>query len=229
VGVVIAASLYFGPSQLNSIFTSFDYDSFTAQLQAAGFTNILSAWSNTGATLMMQGGSDQCGGSGVGVKVPFTYFNVPLNNPVGIYAQLADFTYQDVVTSTAANGQAYIADHTTSPYQGQTGMEHEFNTTDSDGPRSDALYAYEGWMNSVTTRATLTALHVWGCGPTQVHVEQLMQVGSGDLLYKLAHGYEGYYLGQQRLVTETQPSSDGPSAKGFFFDQQVWQNVLAPV
>ncbi|HZU00355.1 MAG TPA: hypothetical protein VFA10_11865, partial [Ktedonobacteraceae bacterium] len=70
VGIVIAASQYFGASQLNNVFTSFDYTSFTKQLQAAGFTNILTAWAGSGAILMTSGGKDNCGGSGVGAKVP---------------------------------------------------------------------------------------------------------------------------------------------------------------
>ncbi len=228
VGIVIAASQYFGASQLNNVFTSFDYTSFTKQLQAAGFTNILTAWAGSGAILMTSGGKDNCGGSGVGAKVPFVYQGVALNDPVGIYSKLALFTYQDTVTSSGANGQAYIVGHKTSPCQGMQGMEHEFNSSDSGGPRSDALYAFEGWMNSLSTRTTMTALGIWGSGSLQQKLATLMQVGSADLLYKLSVGYEGYYLGQTRLVNQTTPASDGPSSKGFFFDQQVWNNVLSP-
>ena len=228
LNVLIAASQYFGASTLNSFFTSFDYTTFTAQLKSAGFTNILTAWSGD-ETLLMSGGSDNCSGSGKGVREAFTYSSVPLSNPAGIFNKLAVYTYQGAVTSTGAGGKAYIADNTTSPYQGQTGMEEEFATTDSDGARSDALYAFEGWMNSITSRTTMTVLGNWGCGTTQTNDIKLEAVGSGDLLYKLAHGYEGYYLGQNRLVNETTPTSDGPSAKGFYFDQQIWTLVLSKV
>lgn len=226
--VLIATSLYFGSSTLNSFFTSFDYTTFTAQLKSAGFTNILTAWSGD-ETLLMSGGSDNCGGSGKGVREAFTYNSIPLNKPNGIFDQLATYTYQGAVTSTGASGKAYIADKTTSPYQGQTGMEEEFATTDSDGARSDALYAFEGWMNSITSRTTMTVLGDWGCGTKQTNDIKLEAVGSGDLLYKLAHGYEGYYLGQNRLVNETTPTSDGPSVKGFYYDQQAWTLVLSKV
>lgn len=228
LNIEIAASLYFGPAALNSFFASFDYTSFTQQLQSAGFTNILTAWTGD-QTLLMSGGADNCSGSGAGVREAFTYNSVPLTNPAGIFDQLATFTYQDTVTSTGAGGSAYIADQTTSPYQGQQGMEHEFNSTDSGGARSDALYAYEGWMNSISSRTTITLLGAWGCGSTQTTDIHLEAVGSGDLLYKLQHGYEGYYLGSSRLVNETTPSSDGPSSKGFFFDQQIWTVVLSQV
>ncbi|GHO56510.1 cellulose binding domain-containing protein [Ktedonobacter robiniae] len=228
LNIMIAASLYFGPSTLNTFFTSFDYTSFNQQLQSAGFTNIQAAWANA-QTLFMSGGSDNCSGTGSGVRTAFTYNNIPLSNPAGIFDQLAIFTYQDTVTSTGAGGNAYIADNTTSPYQGQQGMEHEFNSTDSGGARSDALYAYEGWMNSISSRTDITLLNAWGCGTTQTQDIRLESVGSGDLLYKLQHGYEGYYLAQSRLVNKTTPSSDGPSAKGFYFDQQVWNVVLSKV
>jgi hypothetical protein len=154
---------------------------------------------------------------------------VGLSNLPGIFHALATFTYQDTVTSTNCSGSAFINDNTTSPYQGQKGMEHEFNSTDGSGCRSDALYAFEGWMNSILSRTTLTVLGNWGCGATQTTDIQLEAVGSGDLLYKLQHGYEGHELGTARLVTETLPSSDGPSVKGFFFDQQVWSVVLSQV
>ncbi len=175
----------------------------------------------------MSGGSDGCGGSGSGVRIAFVYGGVSLSNPVGVFGQLATYTYQDTVTSTGAGGLAFINDHTTSPYQGQQGMEHEFNSTDSGGARSDALYAYEGWMNSISSRTTLTLLGSWGCGTQQTQIRQLMAVGSGDLLYKLQHGYESYSLGAQRLVTETQPSGTDPTTKGFLWDQQVWLVVLS--
>lgn len=228
LNVEIAASLYFGASALNNFFTSFDYTSFTQQLQSAGFTNILTAWSGD-QTLLMSGGSDSCGGTGKGVRQPFTYNAIPLSNPAGLFDQLVIFTYQDTVTSTACSGSAYIADNTTSPYQGQAGMEHEFNSSDSSGCRSDALYAYEGWMNSISSRTDITLLGAWGCGTTQTHDIQLEAVGSGDLLYKLHHGYQGAYLGTSRLVNETTPAGDGPSSKGFYFDQQIWTVVLSQV
>jgi len=235
LGLMIAASQYFGAAQLNTILTSFDYTSFTQALHAAGFTNILATWAESGATLMMQGGNDTCGGNGVGVRVPFVYQGVSLSDPVGIFAKLANFTYNETVVSrvdvynnkNVHVGQAGIADGTTSPYEGQSGMEREFDSSDSGGTRSDALYAYEGWMNSVTTRTTLTVLDQWGCGATQQQVEQEMGVGSGDLIYKLQHGYNSYSGGKFRLVNETTPASDGPAAKGYFFDEQMWQNILA--
>jgi hypothetical protein len=226
VNVVIAASQYFGAIALNALFTSFNFTIFTRQLQAAGFTNILTAW-NGDANILMNGSGAPCDGTGKGVRIPFTYMNVGLTNLPGIFNALATFTYQDTVTSTGCNGSAYINDHTTSPYQGQRGMEHEFNSTDGKGCRSDALYAFEGWMNSITSRTTMTILGNWGCGAMQTADMQLETVGSNDLIYKLQHGYEGHELGTARLVTETLPASDGPSTKGFFFDQQVWDAVLS--
>lgn len=228
VGIMIAASQYFGATTLNSFFTSFNYSNFTKMLKADGFTNILAAWSGSGATLITSGGKDKCGGSGVGVKLPFVYQGTTLSNPVTIFSKLALFTYGDTVTSSGAGGQAFIVGHKTSPCQGLSGMEHEFNSSDSGGARSDALYSFEGWMNSLSTRTTLTALGNWGTGSVQQQITALMNVGTADLLYKLSVGYEGFFLGQTRLVNQTTPTSDGPSSKGFFFDQQVWNTVLSP-
>lgn len=227
VNVMLAASQFFGgATNLNNFLTSFNFTSFTGQLQSAGLTNIMTAWQGR-STLFMSGGSDECGGSGQGVRVASVYQSVSLSNPAGIFDKLAVFTYQDTVISV--NGPAHIADNTTSPYQGKSGMEHEFNSSDSGGLRSDALYAYEGWMNSISSRTTLTLLGNWGSGSTQTHDMQLQCVGSGDLLYKLQHGYDSFSLGASRLVTETQPAGTDPTTKGFLWEQQVWLVVLAPM
>ncbi|MFB7740308.1 hypothetical protein ACFC08_39640 [Streptomyces sp. NPDC056112] len=228
VGVAIAADLYFGPDQLNKVFADFSYDAYVRRLTDAGFTSILATWEKTGKDAMENGAADCCGGNGVGVRKPFVYQDVPLNDPVGIFEKLADFTYDHQVSSSVGNGKAYIADGTTSPYEGQSGMLHEFDSSDSKGLRSDALYSYEGWMNSVTTRATMTVLGAWGQGPSQTAaVEALMRVGSGDLIYKMEHGYQGYANGAPQFVSETAPASNGPSIKGWFFDKAVWQTLLA--
>ncbi|MYV45433.1 hypothetical protein [Streptomyces sp. SID2888] len=227
VGVAVAADLYFGPEKLNKIFTGFSYDAYVRELTGAGFTSILATWEKTGKNAMENGAPDCCGGKGAGVRQPFVYQGVPLDDPVGIFEKLAAFTYDQKVSSSVGNGTAYIADGTTSPYQGRDGMLHEFDSSDSKGLRSDALYSYEGWMNSVTTRATMTVLGAWGQGPTRSAVEDLMEVGSGDLIYKMEHGYQGYANGAPQFVGETAPASNGPSVKGWFFDKAVWQTLLA--
>jgi hypothetical protein len=236
VGVEIAAIQYFGAARWDQMLSSFSYDAMTAKLQADGFTNITGSWARAGKALMETGGHDTVGGSGAGVRMPFVYMGHHSSDLIGIYGALATFTWGQPVTSTVSGAShgvpvtAHIDDNTTSPFEGQKGMEQEFNSTDSTGLRSDALYAYEGFMNSLTTRTTMFALGDWGCGATQTSIMNLESVGVGDLLYKLQHGYAGVSTRGKRalsLVNETTPASDGPTAKGYEFDKDNWLNYTS--
>ena len=93
----------------------------------------------------------------------------------------------------APDGTAQIIDATQSPVEGELGMGYELNSNDSAGIRSDALYSFEGWLNNLTTRASLQALGVWDRRRMRL-VERRMAVGVRDLLYKLEHGYHGRAL-----------------------------------
>lgn len=219
--VVIATSLYFGSKELNTIYTSFQYDEYMKQLKQYGFTNITSTWEKTGKELMENGGQDTFGGSGKGVKQPFTYQQVPLDQLFGIFEKLALFTYDQVVTDSGADGKAYILSQKSSPYKGKKGMMREFNSKDSGGPRSDALYCYESWMNQIPTRTNLQLLGHWGDGSAQKNVEELMDIGSKDLIFKLEQGYHSYSLGTEKDVTVKEASD-----RGYDFDKEIWDRYI---
>jgi hypothetical protein len=228
VGVEIAAIQYFGADNWDQMLSSFDYDAFTARLQSDGFTNIAGSWAHAGKALMETGGHDKHGGAGAGVKMPFVYFGHHGSDLIAIYDALAKFTWSETVTSAVS--PARIHDGSSSPFEGQTGMEREFNSRDGTGLRSDALYAYEGFMNSLTTRTSMFALGAWGCGQTQAALVQRESVGIGDLLYKLEHGYDGLSTRTKQvieLVNETTPESDGPHSKGYQFDKDNWLNYTS--
>ncbi len=210
VGVEIAAIQYFGAASWDQMLTSFSYDAFIARLRSDGFTNIAGSWERAGGSLIENGGRDKHKGSGAGVKIPFVYFGHHSSDLIGIYDALATFTWSETVTSRVSG--AHIHDGTASPFEGQMGMEREFDSRDGRGLRSDALYAYEGFMNSLTTRTSLFVLGAWGCGQAQSSIVNLESVGMGDLVYKLQHGYDGVSTrtGQAvELVNESTPASDG--------------------
>ncbi|MBO0838128.1 MAG: hypothetical protein J2P28_21795, partial [Actinobacteria bacterium] len=224
VGVEIAVIQYFGATAWDRMLSGFSYDTFTARLKGDGFTNIIGSWANAGKA-MLEGA----------VRMPFVYMGHHSSDLIGIYDALATYTWSLPVSSSVTGTihgnhvTAQIADSTTSPYQGEMGMEREFDSTDSSGLRSDALYAYEGFMNSLTTRTTMFALGDWGCGTTQTGIVKLESVGVGDLLYKLQHGYDSVSTRVKRasLVNQDTPASDGPSAKGYQFDQDNWLNYTS--
>jgi hypothetical protein len=208
--------------------TTFSYDDFVGKLQSDGFTNIAGSWARAGKNLIENGGRDKHGGSGAGVKVPFVYAGHHSSDLVGAYDALATYTWSETVTSAVA--QAHVHDNSASPVNGQMGMEREFNSRDGSGLRSDALYAYEGFMNSLTTRTSMFVLGNWGCGKTQTGIVQLEAVGVADLLYKLQHGYDSVSTRTNQtveLVDENTPASDGPHAKGYQFDKDNWLNYTS--
>jgi len=215
-------------------------------------------------------------GHGAGVKLPFKYLGIELTGDnAAPNAVMTLFTYESIgqdppteppdpdnllsssqpkpmyywaVASrkAAPDGVAQIIDATQSPVEGELGMGYEFNSDDSAGTRSDALYTFEGWLNNVITRTTLQALGVWD--HRQMHLVDLrMMVGGRDLLYKLEHGYHGRALnangpnthyrdicvvdvvGPDFACDPTDPErkiEGTPLEKGFVYDREIWDKLV---
>ncbi len=165
VGVIIAASLYFGPEELNARFLAFDFDSFIARLKAANFQNIKRCWTWSPEIrgLMMHGGpvavpATQILAQGVvtrgaGVRNAFTLDGITLNEPWVMHRSQAVQLYSKAVRTRVVHG-GEVASRllnrtsaaTESPWEGQMGMLHEFESPDWGGLRSSLTYAYEGVM-----------------------------------------------------------------------------------
>ena len=214
-------------------------------------------------------------GSGVGVKVPFKYLGITLTGAnADPNAVMTLFSYESIgqnpptqppdpdnllsdtqpkpmyywaaaSSKTAPDGVAQIIDASQSPVQGELGMGYEFNSNDSAGIRSDALYTFEGWLNNLTTRASLQALGVWDRRQMRP-VERRMTVGVRDLLHKLEHGYHGRALnangpnthyrnvcvvevaGPEFACDPMDPLIEGtPLEKGFVYDQEIWDKFVS--
>lgn len=143
---VIYASLYFGASQLNAIFTSYDFDTYIAQFDTFGWKNVKKAWTTVDAAnkrwdvagefkrLTMNGGTVGAGskpgfdgsGDGLGVRNTFTYRGVPLSDPIGLYQETADRMYGlRVVSRVDVPDQAedcFIADTPVKPFTGNNNV-----------------------------------------------------------------------------------------------------------
>lgn len=227
IGIMIAASMYFGAAQCNSFFTNFSFTNYINQFNARNWTNIITNWTATGQTLMENGGKDVKGGTGVGVKVPFVYCGFDLSDINGIFYATSilggpsPMYSGGAVTNNEDNGKAFIISGKASPVIGLNGMCKEFNSKDSGGIRSDALYCYEGWMNNLATRASMMLMGTWG-GPNQAQTEEYMQVGSTDLIFKLQQGYHGVYLGKTRDIYDT----GLPAGKGYFYNLDIWNSYV---
>lgn len=245
VGVIVAASIYFGASTLDSIFTSFSYDTYIAQFQTYGYTNILARWqaSPTMKTLMETGGNDAFGGHGAGVKNTFTYRGVGLSDPFGIFKKLADHTYgsddngvtdapwsqsPNVIDGLTISGTvySYTMGGASSPWLGRPGQLYEFHAYQGGGPhtpRSSIHYACEGWINSTSTRATLEELGLWnGSAADRAAVEATMQVGSDDVIFKAISGFVGYNGGNQQPPLHEADLDD----RGYPYSKEIWLKLL---
>jgi hypothetical protein len=220
VGVELAAIQYFGAPAWDRMLTGFNDAAFIARLQAAGFTNAARCYSAAGPAAT------------AAIARPFVWRGHPASDLMGIWNQLAADTFDRTVASSVAGVSqgaavtAHIADGTTSPEEGKCCMGHEFDSSDSSGLRSSALYVFEGWMNVTASRVVLAVLGRFDCAAATSGAQY--EVGSEDLIYKLRHGYVSYALNQDGIMVNDSgdPSSDGPLAKGYSYDLDAY-NVLA--
>lgn len=213
VDVEAAVIQYFGASAWDSMLTGFNDASEVSQLTAAGLTNAAGCYQTVGAA------------ANAAIDRPFLWEGHGSADVMGIWNQLAADTFDKTVASV--NGPAHIADNTVSPEQGLAGMGHEFDSTDSGGLRSSALYVFEGWMNVTGTRAALTALGVFSCAVASSAARY--QVGTLDLIYKLHHGYVSFAASQSGVLVDDHgdPSSDGPNAKGYQLDLDAYDVLIS--
>ncbi len=222
VDVELAAIQFFGAQAWDTMLANFNDASFTAQLDTAGLTNAGGCYATVGSA------------ANAAIAPPFVWLGHTATDSMGIWNQLAADTFDKTVTSSVtgvsggATVTAHIADNTTSPEEGQCCMGHEFDSTDSSGLRSSALYVYEGWMNVTGSRVVMSALGDFKCSAATGAAQY--DVGSQDLIYKLGHGYVSYALNQAGiLVNDTgAPSSDGPLAKGWAYDIDAYNALAAP-
>ncbi|MBA4137073.1 MAG: hypothetical protein C0518_07135 [Opitutus sp.] len=217
VGIIISASLYFGPDELNAFFRSFDFDAFAARLKAANFRNIQRCWTWNPAIrdLMMKGGTitvptkqvlaQGVVTSGAGVRNDFTKDGVSLHEPWELHRAQATRLFSKAArtrvvanrefTSSLMNRESPAVE---SPWEGQMGMLHEFESTDWDGFRTSAAYAFEGAMINIPTAVTLKLVGEWDARRGGDVIERRMGVGMADLRFKAREGYRSWSLGKPR-------------------------------
>ncbi|WP_221029715.1 sialidase family protein [Actomonas aquatica] len=215
VGVMVAASLYFGPDELNAFFRSFDFDRFTARLEAANFRNILRCWTWTPALRdrMMFGGDlavpdDQILVPGLvttgrGVRNTFSFDGMGLDEPWALYRSQAMRVFNKAVRNEV-NIHGDLTGHilgeatgaTTSPWNGQTGFIFEFESMDWSGLRTNLAYAFEAAMIDLMTATTLKELNEWQLDAGGRPLERRMAVGMADFIFRAEEGYAGWANGK---------------------------------
>lgn len=243
VGAIVSASLYFGPDELNAFFRSFDFDAFIARLEAANFQNIKLCWTWNPAIrdLMMNGGpiavpDKQVLAQGVvtrgaGVRNDFTLNGDTLHEPWRLHrAQAVRLFSKAVRTRVNANAEftSRLMNRASaaveSPWEGQMGMMHEFESTDWDGFRTSLGYAYEGAMIDIPTAVTLKLVGEWRADEGGDMLERRMGVGMGDMLFKAREGYRSFSQGKPREYNW----EDTLLPMGADFVVGLWQTYFAP-
>ena len=221
VDVELTAIEYFGAGTWDSMLAGFDDATEAAALNAAGLTNAGGCFTTAGTA------------ANAPIQHAWLWKGHAASDPMGVWSRLAADTFDLTVTSSVtgtSNGAsvtAQIADGSTSPVQGQLGMGKEFDASDSGGLRSSALYVYEGWMNVTGSRVALTATGAFQCAAATSAAQY--KVGTADLTYKLDHGYLSYAASQSGVLVDDKgnPSSDGPVAKGWNFDEDAYTADIA--
>jgi len=222
VSVELAAIQYFGAADWDKMLAGFNDAAFLTRLQAAGLTNAARCYATAGSAAT------------AAIAQPFVWKGHPASDLIGIWNQLAADTFDRTVASSVAGTSlhtsvtARIADGTTSPEEGKCCMGHEFDSRDSSGLRSSALYVFEGWMNVTAGRIVLSVLGHFDCAAATSNARY--QVGSADLIYKLQHGYISYALNQKGILDNDSgdPSTDGPLAKGYAYDLDAYNALAGP-
>ena len=243
--VIAVASLYFGADELNAFFQSFDFDAFIARLEAANFQNIKRGWTWTPAIkdLMMHGGSiavpaDQILAQGVisrgaGVRNTFTLHGDSLHEPWLIFRGQALRMFSKVARTRVEVGQGPTvtsrllhdaSNAEESPWEGQMGMFHEFESTDWNGTRTSLIYAYEGAMIIIPTAVTLKLVGAWDVERGGDVIERRMSVGMADMLFKAREGYLGY--SQAKFYETRWEKNLVPMGADFIVG--LWQTYFAP-
>lgn len=229
--VVLAASQYFGPKELNEIFTSFDYDEYLKKFDELGFSNIKAVWTcydwkplfeNGGPYISPKANKEM--GTGTGVRHPFTYEKLPLENLVEIFALAQEYNYSDTVTN-GVEGKSWILNNGSSPFLGQTGMMREFNSHDAGGIRSSLSYCEENFSPYTIMYVTLDVLGLLPRDSQRLReIGKRIYVGNEDFLYKKETGFHSFQHGKGADSVKKESASWLP----FPISLEIWNKCLKP-
>jgi hypothetical protein len=228
---VLAAAEYFGPKELNDIYTSFDYDQYMKKFDQLGFTNIKAVWTCYDWKPILEKGGPYISpktkkqlGTGTGVKHPFTYHKIPLENVAEIFALAEEYNYSDPVTN-GIEGKSWILNNGSSPFLGQMGMMREFNSHDAEGVRSSIGYCEEDFCPYTVMYTTFKVLNLLPTDSPRIRdIEKRIYVGNEDFLYKNNTGFHSFEHGKGH------DSVKATSANwlAYPFVLEIWNNYLKP-
>jgi hypothetical protein len=235
VGSVLIAATHFGLEETMAILEGYDHLAFVQELDDLGLDHAHETftWRATNPD------SDAPTGAQIEEAVhDWSLRGVTLDDPMQLYADLTAHTYGGTVQCGLNDGQGIedgdapegVAGVIASgceglPNQGLPGMLMEFDSGDGLGPWSSAPLAYDGFKPNLFTRTVMVDSGLWAPRPDLQETLDLIEVGAGDLWYKLERGYwsyseqEGGYTGTLHI--------DDPDY-GFQFLRSLWEDVYLP-
>lgn len=247
IGSVLVGMSYFGgPAAADSILLNYNHSAFVAELLANGLSNTHTVfnWKTANPTSAAPTGAQI-----ESAVRNYRFFTNPITNYMALYNSLVTDTYGKNVNAGLNNGAGVgtqgggkiLSGASTLPNLGVLGMLKEFESGDGGangegGPRSSALYAYEGYRPHQTNQLVLIVSGHWqrGSGSANAAVAR-MKVGNTDLDYKLQMGYLDYFKGATRSITGLEfPLFDVPTnakfkdAFGYAYVWPLWKDVLLP-
>lgn len=247
IGSVLVGMCYFGgPAAADSILKNYNHSSFVSELFANGLSNTHTVfnWKTANPTSTAP----------TAPQIEFAvrnyrFFGNAITNHMALYNSLLTDTYGKNVNAGLNNGAGVgtegggriLSGASNLPNPGALGMLKEFDSGDGGvngegGPRSAALYAYEGYRPHQTNQLVLIVSGHWqrGSGSANAAVAR-MKVGNADLDYKLQMGYRDYFKGATRSITGLEfPMFDVPTnakfkdAFGYAYVWPLWKDVLLP-
>jgi hypothetical protein len=225
VGGIVAGVAYFGAAGADQILSSYNHAQFLADVSAAGLTNIYQTfnWKAANPTSSAPSATD------IEATVHnYHYYGLGVFDYMALYDKVATFTFSKTVAAGLNNGLGYngsgviLSGADTLPNKGAVGEILEFDSSDADGPRSSATYAYDDFRIDMLNVVNLIVSGLWQ-RQAAGDVLTRMNVGATDLWYKLDHGYSNYQKGAATgTLGITNPN------KGFEFTRPLWESVLKP-
>ena len=162
------------------------------------------------------------GGTGAGVKVPFKYGGIGLDNIDAIFNKVESYTFgavcQDKYGSPDGEYYCYILSGAQTPYAGYNGMMYEFAAN----ARSSATYCYDSFMIVMAMYTNFKLLRGWdSTADWQKALDGMFYIGAEDLIFKLKEGYRSYSSASGEHNNHYEYNVTG---YGYRMDLDIWRN-----
>lgn len=198
LGQVIVCSLYFGLERAQQELRQHDHAAWVASLPSAGLLNMHRTYTSSSPDRPTAAQVD------VTVHQDYSYYGIPLSDPMAIYLNLTANTFALSVTSGLGGGAGKLGSNgvkggytdrnsNSLPNRGKIGMLREFDTIDASGTRSSAQYSNDGWYVNNYIHYVLLAYGGWEDTSESEEILDRILIGTDDLRFKIDPSRGGGY------------------------------------